>query len=350
LTNTPSGLTITQSEGGITGVFMQNANPVVIADTTIKSFWWGLRDASFTETPNNNYLEITNSRVESQYIAAWLTGGSTWYAWNSEFSGEGDLTANTPPSPIIGLYITGSAPAGAKNVFIGWGCYFYAESPSSSVLQGLELLNLTLSDMISFVGSTIHAKSTATSGSTVPNVEGMYVSGDHAANVDVSGSEIVYEGPTIVTSGIFTGVFNSQSQIAVNLTGTSIIDRARDDSTNPPTLAGSVHKDVFRPQSPSGSKPSPVHLVGSRGQSMTGHPSSPPQSLDTVESQAGTTQLSSGTATVTLAATLPSNKYRVAISVNANETVWISSKTATGFTLQSSNTSSTATVDWIVRF
>jgi hypothetical protein len=348
-TNAPSNLTINQSGGGIAGVFVQHVDPLLIDNVSITAYEWGLRDANPgpTDPANANNIQVTESRIKAQYIASWVAGGSTWLVWNSEFRGQGDLTANSPPTVVEGLYVTGAFPAGARNVFTAWGTHLHAESPGGGNIRAAELDSMNTSDVTAFVGCTIHAKTTGTS--TV-NVEAMYSVGSSHASVDVSGSEIIYEGAATITSGVFVAVFNNFTYVTYNLTGTSIIDRARDDSTNPPTLAGSTHKDVLRSQGASGSRPSAVHLVGSRGVSMTGHSSSVPQSLDTVECQAGTTSLAGGTATVTLPAALPSSKYRVAISVNANETVWVSSKSATTFTLQSSNSSSTATVDWIVRF
>jgi len=56
---------------------------------------------------------------------------------------------------------------------------------------------------------------------------------------------------------------------------------------------------------------------------------------------------SSNTLTVTFDKQEPDTDYRVTISVNANETVWVTNKAKTGFTLNSSKTNSTATVDWM---
>ncbi len=353
-TNAPTNLSINQGGGGIAGVFVKNANPVTIDDAAITAYEWGLRDANpgSTDPANNDFLEISNSRISAQYIAGWAAGGTVWLMWNSEFRGEGALTGNTPPTTVEGFYVTGGIPSGAKNVVTAWGCHFHAESAATGTLRGVDAELLNTSDVTAFVGCTLHAKLTASVSS--PTVEPLFVSATNAAKVDVSGSEIIYEGPSTVTTGAFWGVTNYNSYATVNLTGTSIIDRARDDSTTPPTLAGTSHKDVARSQA--AGAPSVVHVVGSRAVSMSGNSSTAPQSLDTVELQSGTiaslggTGCSGGACTVTLSATLPSNKYHVALSVNANETVWVSSKTSTQFTVQSSNSSSTASVDWIVRY
>ena len=57
---------------------------------------------------------------------------------------------------------------------------------------------------------------------------------------------------------------------------------------------------------------------------------------------------SSNTVTVTLPSALPDTTYAVGLSANANETVYVSTKTTTSFTLKSSKTGSTASVDWTV--
>ena len=62
--------------------------------------------------------------------------------------------------------------------------------------------------------------------------------------------------------------------------------------------------------------------------------------------QSGAATLASGTASVSLDVTEPDTDYRVVISGNAAETFSWASKTTSGFTINSSNATSTATVDW----
>lgn len=54
------------------------------------------------------------------------------------------------------------------------------------------------------------------------------------------------------------------------------------------------------------------------------------------------------TKAVTFATAEPDTSYFVSIAGSANETFWVTSKTVNGFTLNSSNASSTATVDWAI--
>jgi hypothetical protein len=56
----------------------------------------------------------------------------------------------------------------------------------------------------------------------------------------------------------------------------------------------------------------------------------------------------SGSKNVTLPTSEPDANYYIAISASANETFWITNRTATGFTVNSSNPASNATVHWIL--
>lgn len=63
---------------------------------------------------------------------------------------------------------------------------------------------------------------------------------------------------------------------------------------------------------------------------------------------AGTALLSAGIATVTFKTPQPDRGYLVMVTGNANETFSVQSKAVSGFTIQSSNPSSTASVDWML--
>lgn len=62
----------------------------------------------------------------------------------------------------------------------------------------------------------------------------------------------------------------------------------------------------------------------------------------------GTATLSSGTAAITFAKGQPDASYQISLTGDASETFYYSSKAAAGFTINSSNGSSTADVDWMV--
>ena len=74
-----------------------------------------------------------------------------------------------------------------------------------------------------------------------------------------------------------------------------------------------------------------------------------PQQLAVINSGGSATFATAGTKSVSFAVAEPDANYRVVLGADANETFWVTSKTVNGFTLNSSNSSSTATVDWELR-
>ena len=62
----------------------------------------------------------------------------------------------------------------------------------------------------------------------------------------------------------------------------------------------------------------------------------------------GSVTLSSGTASVSFGTAEPDSSYYVVVTGNAAETFYVTSKATSGFTITSSNGSSTANVDWIL--
>lgn len=68
--------------------------------------------------------------------------------------------------------------------------------------------------------------------------------------------------------------------------------------------------------------------------------------IDNITIAGSETFATSGTKAVTLINAENDANYLITFGGNVNETFWVTSKTTTGFTLNSSNASSTATVDW----
>lgn len=65
-------------------------------------------------------------------------------------------------------------------------------------------------------------------------------------------------------------------------------------------------------------------------------------------SQSGSETLASGTASVTFTGDEPTTSYSILLAGDANETFYWASKATTGFTINSSNGTSTANVDWVI--
>jgi hypothetical protein len=95
-----------------------------------------------------------------------------------------------------------------------------------------------------------------------------------------------------------------------------------------------------------------IRTAGSRITSVAAASGSFPTGMaagpSTMTNQRGSVTLSGGTANVTLPAAFPDSTYSVAVSTGVNETIRVTGKSTSGFTVTSSNGSSTATVDWIV--
>lgn len=64
--------------------------------------------------------------------------------------------------------------------------------------------------------------------------------------------------------------------------------------------------------------------------------------------ESGSETLSSGTVSVTFGTAQADTSYQITLSWDANETLRWGSKATTGFTITSSNGSSTANVDWTI--
>jgi hypothetical protein len=62
----------------------------------------------------------------------------------------------------------------------------------------------------------------------------------------------------------------------------------------------------------------------------------------------GTVTLVNGTQTVILSETQLDTDYKVILTKNVNENVWDINKTLNGFTINSSNKNSMASVDWAI--
>ena len=60
------------------------------------------------------------------------------------------------------------------------------------------------------------------------------------------------------------------------------------------------------------------------------------------------TFVGAATVAVTLARVEVDTSYRVTVTMNVDERIWVTNKTTTGFTLNSSNAASTASPDYII--
>ncbi|ANM28899.1 hypothetical protein ABI59_03680 [Acidobacteria bacterium Mor1] len=344
-TNAPSTLPVDSLGGGLAGVFIDGGTgsaaamgPFRFEDCTIKGFQWGLTDDNLADSTK---IEVYGSRIWADYTSTWARSGN-WLVWSSDLRADSRLT-DTATDTAIGLYLSEE-----YHRFTLWGSHVHAESHETGTVgtvAGLwESANTTTDDELVAIGTTFHAKMAAIP-TTGPGVV-VAVRADGDSDLLFVGSDLLYEAPaedggSTLSSGSVGGILSGGSPDGVvSLTGVAFVNRAVDGTA----VAGATQADVYTTP---GSKD--IRFAGSSPASTSGNRSNA-KSTDTMEMQSGTdTFQTSDTLTITLPVALPNNKYKVALSVDANETVWVDSKTATQFTVKSSVTSD-ASVDWFVRY
>ena len=109
-------------------------------------------------------------------------------------------------------------------------------------------------------------------------------------------------------------------------------------------LAFAKIQDAFEQLNPYAQLPG----EGSSGQVLVRDTSQPYKTRWETIVRAGSVALSSGTANVSLSPAEADTSYQIMLSCDANETLRWSSKATGGFTITSSNGSSSANVDWAV--
>lgn len=180
--------------------------------------------------------------------------------------------------------------------------------------------------------------------------------------VHVRGTDITYRSGTITAARGFGGIYVWQHSSGTDagtlyMSGSSIRDLGGSGATaRADALVGVTFVITLR-------EPKLIQVEGSRISSWkyavaAGSPS-PTHSqflrtTPTINYQAGTaTFLTAATVAVTLPVAYPLQgtavtDYRISITGNMNETFWVTGKSETGFTINSSNASSVAVVDWTV--
>jgi hypothetical protein len=216
--------------------------------------------------------------------------------------------------------------------------------------------------VFSMIGGSIRADLTGgdANGSGV-QVGAVGTSGNNDYTLTFIGTEITYKSGTITTAGRFDGMDltsadTNAAEGTVNLYGVTITDLGGS--------GGTIRNDVVINTSVVGTTRvmKALHQAGSKFRweyrVVAGSPVLTHSNYGTTETslnyQTGTaTFVSAATVAVTLPLAYESapsqvTDYRVVLEPSANETFWVTAKTNSGFTLNSSNAASTAVVNYVV--
>ena len=289
-------------------------------------------------TATGGLIEIFDSKVQSASIAVYL-GGNRWHIYSSELR----VVDNGGTSGTVGTASTVYAYVGEATL---WGSHVHAESSRAGQTYPVYAVQTVTSSLatVTVIGSTVHVKMTTTDiGSSSRYMSAAYI-GPGIGNF--VGTEFLYENTGgALSQGRLSGL-KTAALGTINLSGCTFRDAggsggtSRSDLIVPPT-AGSLK---FRAV---GTQIASLSLI--QGTTV---PAAVVKGLSTAAAQRGpATFLGSGSVVVTLPVALPDANYNVTVSTTGTaplETFTVTGITKTGFTINSSNPSSTATVMWFL--
>jgi hypothetical protein len=355
LTNDPGTLDIHSMVWAAVGV--TGANRVVLDSIDARAVSYAIWESDNDAT---HKIDVRNASILGGYAGIGFAAG-TWHIYGSEVKGVG----NAPASMIeagYGIYRNNAAHGGKLHI---WGSHIHGElsalAPGAIGVDahGLFLRAGTEPLDVDVVGSTLHAKVGVTNVGQGFEASAIRII-DNAAGIismSVTGSDLLYETPADMPFGIQTGLAHGRldATSTINLVGTNIVDvggSLSSSCTGNLCARADIVNWIVGPGT--GSAPQPtVRLVATRARSFKKIGTKPLISHygdgdNTLNAQSGTAAFaSSTTVSVTLPVPLPDANYRVVVTTDSAITVYVTGKTATGFTLNAP-VSSTTNVDWMV--
>ena len=242
-----------------------------------------------------------------------------------------------------------------ENVTI-WGSHLHAESGEAAKSYNVAAVNFPPApgSQLTVIGSTMHVKmKTADIGSASRIMTAFLLTSpctgtSPQSRVNVVGSEFLYESPASLSQGRLAGLaWNMANRcVKVDVAGGTFIDNGGS--------GGSYRADIIGQPHIIGNYEPIINTYGTR-LSKIQDTSATPLVLgtgtlsNTSNTQSGkATFAGSNTVVVTLPNPMLDTSYRVTATANVQETIYVSARTTTTFTLKSSNASSTASVDWVL--
>ena len=280
-------------------------------------------------------VELFGSKLRGVQYGAYVSNDK-WHIFSSDLravdSGGSSWTVTAVTALLV---VTGEATV--------WGSHLHAESAQPNKTYYVNGLSVSVSGSVTVnvIGSTAHVKMTTTSIGAINRI--MAGASMTKGTGNFTGTEFLYENTG--------GALNQGRMAGLQLGGSGTINLAGCTFRDAGGSGGTSRSDVVVPNSSSTVQ---LHVAGTRVTSAvnaTGStlPANLVKGISAMASQRGSaTFAGSSTVAVNLPVALPDAAYTVSLSGSASETFWVTSKTTTGFTLNSSNASSTATVDWSV--
>lgn len=276
-------------------------------------------------------VELFDSKLRGAQYAGYASNDK-WHIFSSELRAvDNGGTSGTVGEVAALLVYTSEATL--------WGSHVHAESAQANKNYVVSAVTVSTAStpVITVVGSTLHVKmTTASVGTATRQMVGAFAT---FGTWSIVGTEFLYESPASLSQGKLAGV-RAGINNTINLAGCTFRDGGGSGGTRSDVLVTSNANPVLR-------------VAGTRVASVAAITGSVPaavnKAISTVSSQRGSaTFAGSNSVAVTLPVTLPDTSYSVGLSGSASETFWVTSKTTSGFTLNSSKVNSNATVDWSV--
>ncbi len=279
-------------------------------------------------------VELFDSKVRAAQYAGYVSNDK-WHIFSTELRAVDNGGTSGTINEVAGLLVyTSEATV--------WGSHVHAESAQANktyVVSGITVSTAS-TPVITVIGSTLHVKmTTASVGSATRQMVSAFMTTGLGNFV---GTEFLYESPASLSQGKLAGLRMGSSTTTVNLAGCTFRDAGGSGGTRSDVLvANSSATPVVRV---AGTRiASAVPITGS------GLSASLAKAISVVSTQRGASVFaSSNSVVVTLPVALADTNYSVSLSGSTGETFWVTSKSTSGFTIRSSNATSTATVDWSV--
>jgi hypothetical protein len=351
----------------VTGVLLDTSDHILFDSAEIQGVYYGIWDYI---NSTGNLVEMFNSKALATNSAVY-TQNARWHIYGSEIKAlQPDVSSAIDQAVALDM-------TAGQDVTV-WGSHLHAESSksgASGIVAALRSRNTSgPAPSVAIIGTQLHLKMTTTTiGSASRPMFAFYLQNAvvlTSGQFSFIGSYLNYESPASISQGRIGGIGYNWYGQTINFVGGGTFDVGGS--------GGTYRADVVQNGS-FGHSPT-INIAGSKVGAAVAASGSLPSGLghgfSTLNAQRGTVTLSNGAAAVTLTTPLPDSVYSATVSFSGaptctpiqpppvdcvsgvpvcsqpppigcvSETLYVSSKSSTGFTITSTNPNSTSTVDW----